>query len=65
MSDNSPPSQIAEGDVVELRSGGPSMSVQAVEEDGSVSTMWFDDNGTLRTGTFPISTLRQVDEPSL
>lgn len=40
------------GDVVTLRSGGPSMTVTAVFPDRMVRTQWFDEQGTLNDGTF-------------
>ncbi len=30
------------GDIVRLRSGGPAMTVNAIEHDGRVWTIWFD-----------------------
>ena len=51
------------GDVVELNSGGPDMTVQCVERDylekDHVDCMWFDDRKLLREGTFATATLRK------
>jgi uncharacterized protein YodC (DUF2158 family) len=40
------------GDVVELKSGGPRMTVQSVEEDGTTRCLWFVAN-ELKSGSFP------------
>lgn len=46
------------GDVVELMSGGPTMTVDKIEEDGNlVRCIWFDDAGQLQCGTFRMNTL--------
>jgi uncharacterized protein YodC (DUF2158 family) len=50
------------GDVVQLKSGGPLMTVLAVEKAGVVCT-WFDKNNH-KTATFPESTLEIYDENS-
>jgi uncharacterized protein YodC (DUF2158 family) len=36
------------GDIVELRSGGPDMTVAEVEED-MIAVVWFDENNIMRT----------------
>jgi uncharacterized protein YodC (DUF2158 family) len=48
------------GDVVELKSGGPSMTVVEVESSGHVIAQWFDDSD-LRSGGFLPETLRRRD----
>lgn len=46
-------SQFNEGDVVQLRSGGPRMTVSAIRSDGQMYTCcWFSD-GKFETGGFP------------
>lgn len=39
------------GDVVTLKSGGPNMTVDHVNEDGSIMCMWFDDNNNLQSAS--------------
>jgi uncharacterized protein YodC (DUF2158 family) len=48
------------GDVVQLKSGGPLMTVTAIDHSGVVCT-WFDKNNH-KTATFPASTLELYDE---
>jgi uncharacterized protein YodC (DUF2158 family) len=43
------------GDVVQLKSGGPLMTVHAINDAGVVCT-WFDKSNH-KTATFPLSTL--------
>ena len=40
------------GDVVQLKSGGPVMTVESVDSDGSVYCAWFDSKEK-KTGVFP------------
>ena len=47
------------GDVVELKSGGPDMTVVA-HTGGGLSCIWFDDDQGLHDGTFPPETLDLV-----
>ena len=49
------------GDVVQLKSGGPSMTVTAVE--GSyASCTWFNEKSQIATGDFLLVTLAKVAE---
>ena len=48
------------GDVVLLKSGGPLMTVHAIDQSGVVCT-WFDKNNH-KTATFPETTLELYDE---
>ena len=48
------------GDVVQLKSGGPLMTVRAIEEN-SVFCVWFDGKDT-KSGRFPGATLTLVPE---
>ncbi len=50
----------AVGDVVQLKSGGPRMTVLEVE-DGHVITTWFEESNA-RQGGFPFATVRKVDD---
>ncbi|WP_426536682.1 YodC family protein [Bradyrhizobium sp. McL0615] len=62
----SPPSQVApqsrsasplhDGDLVRVRSGGPLMTVTAVQGD-QVNCSWTDGNGDLKSESFPIAVL--------
>lgn len=47
-----------EGDVVQLRSGGPNMLVMRAE-GAMVDCAWVRD-GALAVGTFPVGTLRRI-----
>ena len=40
------------GDVVQLKSGGPIMTVVYVDSDGNIDCVWFD-NTEKKTGSFP------------
>ena len=45
------------GDVVRLKSGGPRMTVEEIEEDEIVTCTWFEKNELIR-GTFKKLTLK-------
>lgn len=57
------------GDVVVLKSGGPSMTVKKVE-DGLAAVVWFENYAALphfqwgseRTGSFPVEALKVANE---
>jgi uncharacterized protein YodC (DUF2158 family) len=55
------------GDVVQLKSGGPSMSVKCyvyllgAEESDMIYCQWFDDKGELKGGEFHENSLAKVD----
>lgn len=53
--------EIAEGDLVELRSGGPLMAVQEVVGNHALC-MWFDDAGELQERRFLLISLRKAPE---
>jgi uncharacterized protein YodC (DUF2158 family) len=46
------------GDVVQLNSGGPKMTVVAVLSDGTMRCTWFNDDGRSDSGVFPQAGLR-------
>lgn len=48
------------GDVVQLKSGGPWMTVVGVE-DGEVSCTWFDKDNLLKSNEFDEETLNKRD----
>ncbi len=48
-----------EGDVVQLKSGGPKMTVKAIDDDGDVYCQWFS-GSKLQNGYFkPHSLIRE------
>ena len=51
--------KIEKGDVVKLKSGGPLMTVQELEEDRRYFCIWFLDNKR-ETGSFHRETIRLV-----
>jgi uncharacterized protein YodC (DUF2158 family) len=54
------------GDVVELRSGGPPMTVVSIqlfpETPSKVSVIWFNDDGELCNLALPANVLRIADD---
>lgn len=52
---------LMEGDLVQLKSGGPAMSNQAAE-GARVTCMWFDRGGTLQERIFPLGALKKVSD---
>ena len=48
------------GDIVELRSGGPKMTVYDEEFSGDIRCQWFV-NAKLQEGTFPPGSLREPE----
>ena len=46
------------GDIVQLKSGGPLMTVQKVRTD-EVDCMWFDGSTLIKNTSFPLDTLVQ------
>ena len=48
------------GDVVQLKSGGPRMTVSRVVSDGTVEASWFSENGDLDERSFPAGMLDNV-----
>ena len=50
------------GDVVQLNSGGPKMTVEKMRQDGNVDCVWFD--GTAQKyGTFHANALKHYESP--
>lgn len=45
------------GDVVQLRSGGPQMTVTGLDDDSRYDCTWFDSKGEQKWGTFKPETL--------
>jgi len=52
------------GDVVQLKSGGPIMTVQEVKPAGVVCT-WFDEKHNLKTAAFPEAMLDSYQDPQI
>jgi uncharacterized protein YodC (DUF2158 family) len=46
------------GDVVQLNSGGPKMTVEAVQSDGMLRCVWFHEDGKRDNGVFAQVALR-------
>ena len=46
------------GDVVQLNSGGPKMTVVAAQSDGTLRCVWFHEDGNQDSGVFPQAALR-------
>jgi uncharacterized protein YodC (DUF2158 family) len=46
------------GDLVQLNSGGPRMTVVAVQSDGTLRCIWFHEEGKQDSGVFPQIALR-------
>ena len=51
-------SEFKAGEVVELKSGGPLMTVERVTEDGYVNCVWFNERLEVCLAYFPPATLR-------
>jgi uncharacterized protein YodC (DUF2158 family) len=49
--------QLKVGDVVQLKSGGPAMTVSSITPGGAVECMWFDKKNERNFDTFPRDTL--------
>ena len=52
--------EIAPGDVVELKSGGPVMTVVRVAEAGAVYCQWFPSPDKVREKSFPPAALKKA-----
>ena len=59
-----PPKEVVVGSVVQLKSGGPTMTVQAKLEKGQCDCAWFDkqDQCCVQRHTFAIESLEVVDD---
>ena len=44
--------QFSAGDVVQMKSGGPKMTVEEIEVSGDVVCTWFDDKKVRKTDVF-------------
>lgn len=51
-----------EGDLVQLKSGGPEMSLVELLADDQAICMWFDSKGKLQERSFPLTVLRKVEQ---
>jgi uncharacterized protein YodC (DUF2158 family) len=52
------------GDVVQLNSGGPKMTVVAVQSDGTLRCIWFQEDGKQDNGVFVQVALRAAKTKS-
>jgi len=51
------------GDVVQLNSGGPHMTISSIDGDKAVC-MWFDSSGNHIQKAFPLHTLKKIPPKS-
>jgi uncharacterized protein YodC (DUF2158 family) len=49
------------GDVVQMKSGGPTMTINAVNNNGELFCQWFDKDGALKTGHFQAAQLKKAE----
>lgn len=49
------------GDVVVLKSGGPEMTVENIDEQGNVTCTWFDKDNNRKTETFKEEMLEKCE----
>lgn len=55
---------LEKGDVVQLNSGGPHMTISWVQEithDVYIHTKWFDNHGVCNEGRFPEAMIKFID----
>ena len=57
-------SQFKVGDKVQLKTGGPPMTVEGIESE-SVKCVWFDSKNVLKRSTFVEETLKEFKSPDL
>ncbi|HEY6120017.1 MAG TPA: DUF2158 domain-containing protein [Pyrinomonadaceae bacterium] len=50
------------GDVVQLQSGGPKMTVHSLVSDGDVVCQWFEGNEGVHEDNFPKAALKNVEQ---
>ena len=50
------------GDVVQLKSGGPTMTIEDIDDSGNVRCKWFDRDQTLHTESFKLDMLDFLDD---
>ncbi len=56
-----PEKEFKVGDVVILKSGGPAMTVDEIDDDkDTIECRWFGDGKKLEYGSFPIDTLERA-----
>jgi uncharacterized protein YodC (DUF2158 family) len=53
--------EFKEGDVVRLKSGGPNMTVETVDDD-EVRCAWFDDKNQIHRENFLLTSIRKVQQ---
>jgi uncharacterized protein YodC (DUF2158 family) len=55
-------SDIKVGDLVQLKSGGPVMTVAFIDSNGA-KCVWFDDHNQEKEKVFPLETLKPYENP--
>lgn len=50
------------GDVVQLKSGGPTMTIEDIDDSRNVRCKWFDRDQTLHTESFKLDMLDFLDD---
>ncbi len=60
-----PEKEFKVGDEVILKSGGPVMTVQEVEDTDTVVCQWFVDGKKLEYGSFPMASLKRYKGQSV
>lgn len=53
------------GDVVQLKSGGPRMTILWIDDNGNATCSWFDKSGKALEQVFPLASLQIPLEPSI
>ena len=56
---------VERGDIVQLRSGGPNMTVTSVAVNGVIGCLWFDEQNRICRDGFASDFLYIVDKPAL
>lgn len=55
------PRQLSIGDIVQVKSGGPSMTIHSIFPSGNIAVTWYE-NGQVRTEYIPKDALMEVDD---
>lgn len=57
--------EIKKGDIVQLKSGGPQMTVVLINSKDEAECFWFLPDMKKRTDSFPIETLSKITSPGV
>jgi uncharacterized protein YodC (DUF2158 family) len=60
MANETDSSSFKDGDIVELKSGGPARTVERAISASTIKCVWFDGNGALKRDQFAASSLKTV-----